>query len=503
MFFRTKKTATVRPAPPAPINPLSEQAIQAFLVTRGLAVAACPLYAQEMTILIQTLTALNEHSAFDITTVLTTFNLAFTHQSISSESPFVNPLLTSGSEPHETMGDAFQSVDPLFIDHIRQEFHDSTVGFDKTMYAALLQVYTEMEACRTQYKLIYHQPRHAIEVFSDLHFLLRHNVEKVGYEPFHLLMVLCGLFHDIRFTHHRVIDEKASATALKSFLQPIIVNLMPLEKSLIFAIIDVIIIGSTIPCMLSKNRLGEPNPTFLSLFEVTLEFLMVQRISFNHPLIIGAARLISIADIQRSSVPLLLENHPCYRSDEWARLTTLLFDEISPADLLSEKCKFSQGFRTIAEMNTAATSGLHQFSTIVACLQSGLDHHEIEVAWKHLVPALADLIGKGMYSEISFAIRMDNTSTEQANANPIYALIDAVPRQIMHNRWPQHQHALKKLYAYLTNADITLDEKARLVLDLAHVTVNQDGAQFTAAKVTNLIAEIKTISSQPTRAFTL
>lgn len=507
-FFR-RASATIYPKSPESTADLSEQTIADFLLTRGLAKTACPTYAAAMATLVQTLMTLNTHSDGDITTALSAFNLAFAQQLITRGNPFSEvpddqPACTNTACTDTACANTacvnttcantyFQDIDHAFITQLHQGLHDSNSPLQTNLYAALLQVYETMNANRSQYQLIYHQPRHAAEVFSDLHFLLQHDQAKEAYASLHLLTILCGLFHDIIFTRQRLLDETASANALKDFLKPIILGLLPAEQSIITALIDLIIIGGTTPCLLSKNNQGEPQPTLLSMAEVSCEFLMQKELNLQHSSILDATRLISLADIQRSSMLLLLNNSPCDH-DPWQDLVAKLFDSLPPDDFLPEKCKFSQGFRVMAEMNATSESNLAPFANMVACLQSGHELDDSPMDWEKIIAALAEQIGQGLYSEINFAGRMDNTSKEYRHVATLDAdntLTDINPYALMVNKWPLHQQLLQKLFDYLTEPSIDLDSKVRQVLTLAQVTAYQDGGQLTITKVQQIATDIQ------------
>lgn len=350
--------------------------------------------------------------------------------------------------------------------------------FTTNLCAAVLSTYTSMNTCRQSHGLLYHQPRHAAEMFEDVHRLLNQYAQQ--HTDFHLLAVLCALFHDIQFTRQRVVDECASSDALKQFLAPSLQDLPASQQRILTALIDIWILGATLPCFLSKNPQGQKAPTLTSLAKLSAEYFATlntaTRSDNSLSVTLSLAHLIGAADIQRSCFATL-QCQAAYTASHWQTLS-FLFDGVSPEKRLAAQLRLSQNLRSLAEMNSHSPSILYPFAKTMALHQSHAQISPLE--WSEsLINELARLLAKGPLSETAFAERMSNSYTPEADQ--------------CQNDWPQHIDLLLKLHDYL-KSDVSLANKQQIVSALAVAAADQHGNLLDVKDIQQLSEDMQAIA---------
>ena len=271
-------------------------------------------------------------------------------------------------------------------------------------------------------------------LFSDLHFLLQQELAERD-DPRYLVKLLSGLFHDVEFSGRRLIDENDSVDYLEHFLTPALDSLNSEQQDLIRALLYVYIVGETTPCLLSKNKAGHDCPTLVSLSDLTQEFIGQKQAEKN---------LLHLVDISRTCVASLHEGKAPYESAAWnVLLSKGFFDGITLNDLRAAQLKLTQGFRTIAEMNAKPkpenlAADISAFAKAVACYQSDLEPDAID--WASMIPAIANLLNVGPYSEVKFAERMHNTWMDNQDDQKL-----ATDSEMPTSTWQVHAGVLTKL----------------------------------------------------------
>lgn len=453
------------PAEDNTLTPSPDSSLKNFLLARGMSPEATLLYAQPMTTVLDAFRLLATSPIADVNQALAQWQHAF------ADTP-LDTLANGQSWPTTTH---FAAVDSSLMQNLRNEIeHGRQDVFTTNVYAAVLSTYEGMNTCRQAHNLLYHQPRHAAEMFEDTHRLLKQHAP--AQDNCHLLAVLCALFHDIRFTHQRVLDERASAEALKRFLEPSLKDLPVAQQNILNAFIDLWIIGATIPCFLSKNPRGQNVPTLISLAKLSAEYfatLTTPRQPGNIlPAALDIAHLIGAADIQRTCFPEL-HTQIAYTAEHWQTLS-FLFDGLQPEKRLAAQLRLTQNLRALAEMHN---HDLYPFVKTIATHQNGANVEPI--AWdQSFIQNLADLLAKGPPSEVAFALRMSNSHSPTVDHSQ--------------NEWPQHIELLTTLQQYLNEA--TLEKKREVVSALATAAADQHGSQLDMADVQNISHDMQTMA---------
>src|SRR3989338_1724035 len=150
------------------------------------------------------------------------------------------------------------------------EIDQGLAVYDQNCYVLVKQVCYSMHQGAQAKKLHYHQANHGLEVLHDVSILMDlMRKQDARYQHFSLLMILCGLFHDVVYNKKRVDDEQDSIENLISALQPIFVRMPADDTALVRHFIFIIIIGGTLPCFFKSSRgdKKQKNPIMDSLFE--------------------------------------------------------------------------------------------------------------------------------------------------------------------------------------------------------------------------------------------
>lgn len=461
-------------------------------------------YAHELINTLNNLSALHATSETELQNALLAFNSAFL-----DISTYINPmtdrqivaLIKNEACSNPLINHGFSSVDNDVILSLSQTTKSSDLRrnlLEQKFAAAFQTVYSSMNKCREMYNLIYHQPRHAAEMFKDIHtsLLVLQNKESDELTPIHLLAVLCGLFHDIIFTHQRIADEKASAEALRTFLEPVLNKLTTEQKKIIHNLIYHLIVSATTPCLVNNDR---HEPVVINLYELATEYAENNRIpvALTHisPMIQAATNAISMADIHRTSQPNLHAQDSGYASEAWEKLFQFLpaaikcltITESESEKLITEQLKISQGFRVIAELGASSKPGnCLLFSTVVAHHQSKLAREDIPepiITWnREEIANFANKIAgiNNLNAETVFAQRMSNSKT--------YG-ITTISEYEIKQRWQLHIEFLTNLYNYLVS-DTDLNSKQTVISCLAEATANQAGEKFCSKNLAEISIEI-------------
>lgn len=457
-----------------------------FLIERGVSRDASELYAEPMTKQLEAFQCLATTSSTEVNQALRQWQSAFANTPL-------NPLAATASAwPSNTY---FEPLDSQLIQDLQTEVSQPFHGvFTTNLFAAVLSTYQSMNACRQNHGLLYHQPRHAAEMLEDVHRLLNQYAQPLN--NFHLLVVLCALFHDIRFTRQRIVDECASCEDLKRFLDPTLQGLSAPQQRILNALIDIWIIGATLPCFLSKNLLGQKAPTLASLAKLTAEYsatLETPKLNDNClSVALNLAQLIAEADIQRSCFPML-QSQPAYTTPHWQTLSFILND-LSQDKRLAAQLRLSQNLRTLAEMNSHRSATLYPFAKTIALHQNRAQVTPME--WSEpLIRELASLLSIGPLSETAFAERMSNSHTpgvdhSQTEPTPIS---DTPEADHWKNEWPQHIDVLEKLHNYLMS-NVALTCKQELVSALATAAADQHGSQLDLIEIQRISEDMQAIA---------
>lgn len=459
------KPLNTDPAADNSLTPSPDASLKGFLLARGMSPEATLLYAQPMAILLNAFQLLATSPIADVNQALAQWQHAFAD----------TPLDTLANESSWPTTTHFASLDSPLMQLLRHEIEQGWQDvFTTNVYAAVLSTYEGMNTCRQKHNLLYHQPRHAAEMFEDIHRLLKQHAP--AQDNCHLLAVLSALFHDIWFTCQRVLDERASAEALKRFLEPSLKDLPVAQQNIVKAFIDLWIVGATIPCFLSKNRQGQNIPTLISLAKLSAEYFATLTIPQQPDNILAAAlsiaHLISAADIQRTCFPEL-HGQVAYTTPHWQTLS-FLFDNTPPEKRLAAQLRLTQNLRALAEMHN---HDLYPFVKTIATHQNGANVGPIE--WDQpLTQNLADLLAKGPLSEVAFAQRMANSHSPTVDHSQ--------------NEWSQHSAVLTTLQQTLNEA--TSEKKREVVSALAAAAADQHGNQLDIIDIQNISYDMQTIA---------
>ncbi len=368
-------------------------------------------------------------------------------------------------------------------------------ALNHNILAAFLDVGMKMHKNQSDLSLIYHQLRHAVEMFFDAHQLL--NVRKVSalnVLHVYLLMPLCTLYHDVIFTNHRIDDEIKSAEALKIFLNSMLRRLTIDERNIIEQLIDVFIIGGTLPLFLNHlppNRKPMQNTVF-EIAALLMSEIVPQKIHTILPLdyssdsvrihcaLSDITQTMSRLDIQRTTIPMLHANNEFYdstfyQSEDWNIIGNNALSLISLSNC--DKKRIAQSFRIMSEM---------------ILLESKKEKHadyywarylrKIQANQVHEPPVLPDSIitvicGK-LDGEIKFSERMRNTYViSLLKEDRQHTILDPSD-----SPWMKHVNILGQLQHFFEKHADTEKQK-EVIHALSRVAVTQDGQNLSLKNI--------------------
>lgn len=372
----------------------------------------------------------------DVEGALTAFNNIFCKTTL----PCINDLSAMSkakakvSQLHALMREEFKSTDCIY-QPILSNFINGCIMVDSLM-----------DKCRVENDLTLHQFWHAADVFLDLDFLL--NEKNSVASPIHILLILCGLFHDSDFTRNRVFDEIKSAYHLVHFLEPILLQLSPQQQITLTNIIHVIF-TNTVPCILDKRHDGEPNEVIIGLIALIME-QSPGDVPLN-PLVKHAAEIIEMVDVRRYSIPQLHKKITNYESFEWAQLG--ITD-------VAEKVQMSQSFRALAELGAKSKKdNIMFFDKAIAYFQGNEEHRLVSVSQVDI-----DHLANAIQAEMAFAPRAANSL-----GNNVLDLNVADVKEAAN----KHVATLNRIHQYLIDKSLPLEVKNDYILLFAKLASEQ------------------------------
>ncbi len=382
--------------------------------------------------------------------------------------------------------------------------HDEGASHLKSnIVRAFSDVREEMNKNRVDLQLTYHNSGHSAEMFFDTFQAC--SVAKTSL-PIHLFMPLCALYHDVIFRNSRIKDEKNSAAALKTFLQPVLEKLSPHNQDIIGKLIDVLIVGGTTPLLLNSvpsNKKNQPmQKTVFEMVELFNERKMAKR---NWSCTSGSAvspqvlpmkillqdmlKTMAILDVQRTSISILHQPNNNFYSNQsastgdWNIIEKALKSEFT----LSQKKKIGQNFRVMAEFillnEKDKNSIIYQWANVLYLIQSGNPPRNWEIP-----TALIPLIAKRIKGEISFASRMNNTVCSYESMTTSYF------NYPFENTWNEHIKILEKLHQYLTDESINVGNKIPFIKALTRVSIEQDGKNISMTQILAACDQLENIN---------
>jgi hypothetical protein len=325
-----------------------------------------------------------------------------------------------------------------------------------------------MDAGLNQYKLIYHSKLHAYEIAMDVAKDLQ-----VETKSCQLLAFICALYHDVQFTHQRIIDEEASVQICLAALQPIFRDMPGEQVEVIKDLIRVVILAGTIPCLLQKDGYQDQAcATMPALIEVLNQ--LSPGLDEACPIIVNMCRSLARMDVHRTSSPKVYQCYSLYVDECWEKLKRF-YQSFPLQTQLSLQRKLTQNLRTMFEM--ALKDGAQ--NTIAQYAFDLLTRNPIG----SLVVASADMIAfgqklvNGPFSEKAFAERFENTGK-------VYPASQSDDYQPF---WREHREFLQRVGDFLQDEIIPVSEKAEVVEALAKAALYQDGLFFKLEQLPNFL----------------
>lgn len=430
-------------------------------------------YSEAIIAIIKAIQNLNTYSSAEFSSAINNFNHAFAENIIPVS---VNNIPI----------DAY-SIDYSLIKKMKQTLTDSSkTPLQINILQACLSVYNEMNKQRSNEKLVYNQPRRAAEMFMDLHCLLFQ--ENSSYKEMNLLVMLCGLFHNVVYNRKLIHDEKDSAKRLTDFLSPLKIDAE--DKKIIENLINILITGIALASFekdnndkkfltIDKNDIERFLLIIENLFEVSSHLLQKKNKDHtenpNYIAIAYFSRILADIDMQRTSIPLVYANNTPYKSPSWTLIEKNFYTLLDKTDLqlkLSLQRKLTQSlrmiFENIAKNNTFSNKLLTPLFEYASQYQANANCKNSFSCQEAYILAFAGTIK----DEIKFVKSM------QHNNN----LSQKRPYEF-ENTWKFHAIILENIHQYLTSNNIDSQAKESVIMALTHVAADQDGQDFSVEKI--------------------
>lgn len=367
---------------------------------------------------------------------------------------------------------------------------------------AFHDVYIRMNRNRGESNLIYHTSRHASEVAIDIHTLFSLQ-QFESLQSMHLIMLLCGLYHDAKFSRQRIDDEIGSAAILIELLKPVLNQLdNEDERKVMRDLLTFIIVGGSTPTFFKTNKNKEPLLVVESISEVANNLLATKSDPNIHQesykAVDNLAELMSNVDFLRTSISELHQNKPSYDSADWNVLEKFYGDVDPNCSRRTLQLRLTQGLRMINEMiaklepeysltrllvrNQELEDAANTLPTYSTMTESEITITELDIQrlareikyvaehdpeFDETAPPKED-----SFKEIKFAQRMSNSYNPERHR--LYTLT---------NTWPEHIKVLDALYHFLMNNEVALEDKKQVFVAIARVASEQDGCQHSAENI--------------------
>jgi hypothetical protein len=358
-----------------------------------------------------------------------------------------------------------------------------------------------MHDCGRKYNLAYHHIFHAFEVASDVMFYATELKLPNQWKP---LLAMCGIMHDTFFERHRVQDEQRSATLLFKDLTPLLIGWSPKEEECLKKLINVSIIGGTLPYFYNTPENTNPGkPYMLILWETVLR---------NNPELQSKNELANIftvllaftkADVHRSANSRLLTDYPKtldYPIPETSKLDSVLrnLQGFSEDSLLSRKIVLGQNMRFGTE-NVLSTNNPNSnpiafalYKQLAVALATGIIPDSIltDENLSEKIDALVTIFKK----ERDFSGLQKASQSE----SPAWVQDKAKTCSNSEKAWENNELAYNQLICEFQDKDKPLAEKNHLLRDLLLNGYHQQGRMLNPSALVatvreNLTAEDKAL----------
>lgn len=462
----------MQPASPMQFSPSYAARVSEQLTELKLQAKSPTDYAKAITQLISLLKTTAQHDQEKLAQVLEQFNQAFTQVDLSILSKPTSEILESSLDK-----DLIKEISALIE---KEKTATQPDQFKINLLSLISYVCNKMNEQYLKNSLPYHQHRHALEMFFDLFTLLKQEELK----PLKILVMLCGLFHDVIFTHSRIADETASADEMLQVLAPVFKLLSTENQIIIKDIATIIILGGTTPCFLNSDT-TIVNATDLAASILQAEdSLVTRRPLFN--LMRKLSSLIQDADINRTEIKAL-DSEVEYTSEYWDILKKF-YASVPAKDIPMLQRKLTQNMRVMLEMNLYKSKDDPLASYTLQNQKTAVTSPELKLSEEYLAEIVNQIGGeKNSYSEILFAQRMINTEQSQLRT-----------KTVKHAKlWKMHQDVLKSIHSFLTSEAAT-EEKTKVVRALGMVANDQDGKLNDCSKILAVISELSLQLPTPT-----